>query len=118
MFKEKLSQVVDNVDGTLGCLLIGFDGIPIESLYPGEEIPEMDEIAVELSNLLGKFRRLQENYEMGGVDELAVTIGDMTTLAHVVGDEYILMLALDSQADVGRGRNMLRLMAPWVEREI
>lgn len=118
MFKEKLSQVVENVDGTLGCLLIGFDGIPIESLYPDDEIPEMDEVAVELSNLLGKFRRLQQNYDMGGVDELAVTIGDMTTLAHVVGDEYILMLALDSQADVDRGRNMLRLMAPWVERDI
>lgn len=118
MFEEKLSQIIDNVEGTLGCLLIGFDGIPIESLYTGEKLTEMDEIAVELSNLLGKFRRLEENYEMGGVEELAVTIGDVTTLAHVVGDEYMLMLALSPDADVDRGQNMLRLIAPAVEREI
>ncbi len=118
MFKEKLSQVVNHVDGTLGCLLIGFDGIPIESLYPDEEIAQMDEVAVELSNLLGKFRRLEENYEMGGVDELSVTIGEITALARVVGDEYMLLLALDQEADVGRGQNMLRLIAPSVEREI
>ena len=118
MFKDTLAQVVSNVDGTLGCLLIGFDGIPIETIYPGEELPQMDEIAVELSNLLDKFRRLEKTYEMGGVDEVAVTIGDVTTLARVVGNEYILMLALDPRADVGRGQNMLRLIAPAVEREI
>lgn len=118
MFEEKLRQVVSNVDGTVGCLLIGFDGIPIETLYTGEEIPEMDDVAVELSNLLGKFRRLEENYEMGGVKEVAVTIGDVTTLARVVGEEYLLMLALEPEADVGRGQNMLRLIAPSVEDEI
>jgi predicted regulator of Ras-like GTPase activity (Roadblock/LC7/MglB family) len=118
MFKEKLSQVVSHVDGTLGCLLIGFDGIPIETLYTGDEIPQMDEVAVELSNLLGKFRRLESTYEMGGVDEVAVTIGNITALAHVVGEEYLLMLALNSEGDVDRGQNMLRLIAPAVEREI
>lgn len=118
MFKEKLFQVAENVEGTVGCLLIGFDGIPIETFYADEELPQMDEVAVELSNLLGKFRRLEDNYEMGGVEELAVTIGDITTLAHVVGEEYLLMLALSPEADVGRGQNMLRLIAPAVEREI
>lgn len=118
MFKEKLTQVANHVDGTLGCQLIGFDGIPIESIYTREEIPEMDEIAVELSNLLGKFRRLEENYEMGGIEEVSVTIGDVTALARVVGGDYILMLALDPRADVDRGQNMLRLISPSVEREI
>jgi predicted regulator of Ras-like GTPase activity (Roadblock/LC7/MglB family) len=117
MFKDLLAQVVKNVDGTLGCVLIGFDGIPIESIYPDEEIPQMDAIAVELSNLLAKFRRLQ-NYDMGDVDEVSVTIGPINTLAHVVGDEYLLMLALDREADIGRGQNMLRLIAPAFEREI
>lgn len=117
MFNEMLSQVVKNVDGTLGCLLIGFDGIPIESVYTGDEIPQMDAVAVELSNLLAKFRRLQ-NYDMGEVNEVSVTIGEMTTLARVVGEEYLLMLALAPEADVGRGQNMLRLIAPSVEREI
>jgi predicted regulator of Ras-like GTPase activity (Roadblock/LC7/MglB family) len=117
MFKDKLQQVCRNVDGTVGCMLIGFDGIPIESVFVGDELPQMDAIAVELSNLLDKFKRLQ-SYDMGGVDEIAVTLGDVTTLARVIADEYLLMLALDADADVGRGQNMLRLIAPSVEDEM
>jgi len=117
MFNEKLQQVVRNVDGTVGCMLIGFDGIPIESVFVDEEIPQMDAIAVELSNLLDKFKRLQ-SYDMGGVNEVAVTLGNITTLARVIADEYLLMLALDEDADVGRGQNMLRLIAPAVESEM
>lgn len=117
MFKQKLSRVVGNVDGTIGCMLIGFDGIPIDSVFQGEEIPQMNAVAVELSNLLDKFRRLQ-NYEMGDVNEVSITLGDVTALAHVIADEYLLVLAIDAEADVNRGQTMLRLIAPFVEKEI
>ncbi|MGM0557060.1 MAG: roadblock/LC7 domain-containing protein [Myxococcota bacterium] len=117
MFKQKLTRVVSNVDGTLGCMLIGFDGIPIDSVFDGEEMPQMNAVAVELSNLLDKFRRLQ-NYDMGEVNEVSITLGRVTALARVVAEEYLLILALDAEADVNRGQTMLRLIAPFVEREM
>lgn len=117
MFEEKLSQIVRNVEGTLGCLLIGFDGIPIERIVLDEDFTQMEDVAVELSNLLDDFERLQA-YDLGGVDAVSVSMGDVTTLARIVADEYLLMLVLRSEADVERGQNMLRLVAPSVEREI
>ncbi|MFW5965993.1 MAG: hypothetical protein ACOCV2_00685 [Persicimonas sp.] len=117
MFNQKLTRVVNNVDGTLGCMLIGFDGIPIDSVFPDEEMPQMNAVAVELSNLLDKFRRLQI-HEIGEVNEVSITLGKVTALARVVADEYLLILAVDAEADVNRGQTMLRLIAPFVEREM
>lgn len=117
MFKQKLTNVVSNVDGSIGCLLIGFDGIPIDTVYRDEELPQMSAIAVELSNLLDKFRRLQA-YDVGEVNEVSITAGSITALAKVVADEYLLILAMTTDADVNRGQTMLRLISPFVEREM
>ncbi len=117
MFKQKLTSVVSNVEGSIGCLLIGFDGIPIDTVYRDQELPQMSAIAVELSNLLDKFRRLQV-YDVGEVNELSITAGNVTALAKVVADEYLLILAMNAEADVNRGQTMLRLICPFVEREM
>ena len=117
MFRQKLTRVVNNIEGAYGCMLMGFDGIAIDSVFRGEELPQLTAIAVELSNVLDKFRRLQV-YDVADVNEVSLTTGDITTLARVVSDEYLLILALSKDADVGRGQTMLRLIAPFVEREM
>ena len=115
MFKEKLTRVVNNVNGSIGCLLIGFDGIQIDSVYGERELPEMNAIAIEVSNLLDKFRRMKL-HDIGEVNEVSITTGEVTALARVVADEYLLVLAMDSHADVNRGQTMLRLISPFVEQ--
>lgn len=117
MFKEKLTRVVSNVEGAIGCLLIGFDGIQIESVYATRELPEMSAIAIEVSNLLDKFRRMHL-HDFGEVNEVSITTGAITTLARVVADEYLLVLAIDAQSDVNRGQRMLRLISPFMEKEM
>ncbi len=117
MFKQRLTSVVNNVDGSIGCLLIGFDGIPIDTVYREEELDQMSAIAVEISNLLDKFRRLQV-YEGEEVNELSITVGPITALAKVVADEYLLILAMNAESDVNRGQTMLRLISPFVEQEL
>lgn len=117
MFKEKLTRVISNVDGAIGCLLIGFDGIQIDHAYTSRELPEMNAIAIEVSNLLDKFRRMQL-HDIGEVNEVSITTGEVTTLARVVADEYLLVLAMSARADVNRGQTMLRLISPFVEKEM
>lgn len=117
MFKQKLANVVNNVEGSIGCLLIGFDGIPIDTVYRDAELPQMSAIAVEVSNLLDKFRRFQ-SYDLGEVNEVSITAGSITALAKVVADDYLLIMAMTSGSDINRGQTMLRLVAPFVEKEI
>lgn len=117
MFREKLSRVVHNVDGSIGCILIGFDGIQIDGVFRAQEFPEMAAIAIEVSNLLGKLRRMHL-HDVGDVSEVSITTGAVTTLARVIADEYLLVLALSSEADINRAKTMLRLIAPFLEKEM
>lgn len=117
MFKEKLTRVIKNVPGAVGCFLIGFDGIQIDGLFADREVPEMSAVAIELSNLLAKFRRMQL-HDLGEINEVSITTGQITTMARVVADEYLLVLAMSSTGDANRGQTMLRLIAPFVEREM
>lgn len=116
MFKQKLTRVVSNIDGAIGCVLMGFDGISIDS-YWAQDFPQMQAVAVELSNMLDKFRK-QQIQDIGDIHEVSITSGDITTLARVVAEEYLLILALSDQADVGRGQTMLRLITPFLEKEM
>ncbi len=117
MFKEKLTRVIENVEGSIGCLLVGFDGIQVDSVFTSRELLELSAVAIELSNLLDKFRKMKL-HDLGDVHEVSVTTGAVTTLARVVADEYLLVLALHADADCSRGQRMLRLIAPSVEREM
>jgi hypothetical protein len=117
MFKEKLTRVIKNVPGSVGCFLIGFDGIQVDGLYADKEFPEMNAVAIELSNLLAKFRRMQL-HDLGEINEVSLTTGQITTLARVIAEEYLLVVAMASTGDVNRGQTMLRLIAPFVEREM
>ena len=119
MFKQKLTRVVSNIDGAIGCVLMGFDGIAIDTVQTddAQEFPQMQAVAVELSNMLDKFRRMQIA-DIGDINEVSITSGDITTLARVVAEDYLLILALSETADVGRGQTMLRLISPFVEKEM
>ena len=117
MFKEKLKQVVGHIEGSIGCILMGFDGIQIDSVYTSEEMPEMSAIAIEVSNLLGKFRQMNL-HDIGQVSEVSITTGNVTTLARVIAQDYLVVLALEQGADLNRGQAMLRLITPSLEREI
>jgi hypothetical protein len=98
-------------------MLIDFEGMEID-WFPrdGTEEP-LRMIAVELSTLLRKLRmtRIDDQEE---VNEVSLRFGSVTTLAKIIGGEYMLVLSLGESGDVSRGQTMLRLIAPYVEKEL
>ena len=121
MFQDNMGQAIKHVQGASGCLLIGFDGIPIASVYP--ETDRVDEtrlieLAVELAAMLGKLNRIADENQTPRIDSLSLSGGGVTALARVIQREYLLILALSPQADLKRGQQMLKLLTPWVEGEM
>ncbi len=121
MFQDGLNKALKHVPGARGCMLIGFDGIPIASVYTEQEqTPEAQLVALsaEAANLLRKMHRMAADGELAYIGELSLSSERMTALARVVHREYLLVLALSPEADLNAGRRMLRLLAPWIEREM
>jgi predicted regulator of Ras-like GTPase activity (Roadblock/LC7/MglB family) len=121
MFQERLKQVVDNVEGSIACVLMGFDGISLDTyLSEGRgELPlDIQGIGLEYSVVLKQIKKTAELLESGDVQEVAIASDKMTTLVRILNDEYFLALALKPGGNYGKGRYLLRVVAPELNREL
>jgi len=121
MFQESLGRALTYVKGARACMLIGFDGIPIASVFAEDDsqIAEgLSGVAVEVANMLGQLNRNAATSEVGYVAEVSVVAEKITALARVVDNEYLLILAVDHDTDMDKGARVLRLIGPWVEQQM
>ena len=81
MFQDNMNQAIKHVTGATGCLLIGFDGIPIASVYPEEGAIEelrLIELAVEVAAVLSKLNRMADEHRTPRLDTLTLSGGGVT----------------------------------------
>ena len=112
MFRESLQKIVDNVQGGVAGLLMGFDGVAVESYAPDPAWLDIQTIGMEFSYILGQVRRAAEILEVGGVREIAIKAEQLTILMRVVSSDHFVALALRPEGNLGKGRYLLRMVAP------
>lgn len=119
MFKDALRQIVESTDGAIAGLLMGFDGIAVESYTKGEgEGRDINEIGMEFSVILGSIKRAAESLEAGHAREVAIQAEHLTTLIRVINDEYFVALTMRPDGNPGKGRFVLRTAAPKIIQEL
>ena len=72
MFSEHLKTVVDQVDGGVGALLMGLDGIAIESYVADGNKMDITTLGMEFSFILGQVKKASDILRLGGVGELTI----------------------------------------------
>lgn len=117
MFGDKLENAVQSIPGGKALILMGIDGIPVDS-YPGEGEPDIETVGMEFSVLLKEVRKAIELLESGEADEFTVRSTEMCTVIRVVSDEYFLALALAADGNLGKARYVLRVLAPDIQSEL
>jgi predicted regulator of Ras-like GTPase activity (Roadblock/LC7/MglB family) len=120
MFRELLTEVVSGVDGALGAILMGSDGLPVEQVAAGAagEAADIETIAMELSVLVREVRKVTGQLNAGEAEELMIRGAGLTALVRVVTAEYFVALALRPEASVGKGRFLLRRAAPKLREQL
>jgi predicted regulator of Ras-like GTPase activity (Roadblock/LC7/MglB family) len=122
MFKEALRQIVESTEGAIAGLLMGFDGIAVDSYTRDADTPEsakdINEIGMEFSVILSSIRRAAEALEAGGPKEIAIQAEHLTTLIRVINDEYFVALTMRPDGNPGKGRFVLRTAAPRIMQEL
>lgn len=117
MFKEALQTAVDSSGGYAG-LLMDFEGIPVES-YVGPGSPfDIEVVGAEVSVLVKQIQRAVEMLEAGGTEEVSFRSERMTTLVRIVNSTYFVAMTMAPDANAGKGRFALRLLAPRLLSEL
>ena len=109
MFKQMLEAVIERTEGSLGALIMGTDGIAVEKVL-GEAGMDanLDVAAAEFTSLVRSAQRAGVDTGLGGLRELVISLEGAVMLMRLLSRDYFVVLALNSQGNIGRGRFELR----------
>ena len=109
-FREDLEGICGRVDGAFAASVMGFDGIPIETVDPkapaGVDLPTL---LIEYSSILHQVRMAADSLQMGKATEVSIRTERMVAVARMLTPEYFVVVALDPDGNVGRARYELRI---------
>jgi predicted regulator of Ras-like GTPase activity (Roadblock/LC7/MglB family) len=122
-FREHLESVVNTVDGSVTCSLVGFDGIAVDSFQPDAKAEEaatleLNNAVTEYGNLLGQLKTTAQTLKTGAIAEVSVNSEKLITIMRMVTPEYFVVLAMTPDGNYGKGRYALRLAAPKLAKEL
>jgi len=118
VFKEPLQKIVDNVEGGIAGLVMGFDGIAVDSYTREGHKVDINTVGMEFSFILTQVKKAAEILDIGGVHEISIKAEKLTIVIRVLSNEYFLAIALTPEGNYGKGRFLMRVMAPKLQAEL
>ncbi len=116
VFSEVLQDVVKKVEGWVGLVVMGMDGIPIEQLRL-DETANFETLAAECTALLKNTRQASEEVGAGSLREITIITELLVILAVAITEDYILLGVMRRGANYGRARFVMRRATLRLEKE-
>jgi predicted regulator of Ras-like GTPase activity (Roadblock/LC7/MglB family) len=118
MFRDALREIVDKTEGGVAGLIMDSEGIAVES-YAHDDAPfDITTIGIEFGVVLGSIKRAAESLEAGKAHEVAIGTDRVVTLIRTLGDSYFLAMAIRPDGNLGKGRFLMRTVAPKLLAEL
>ena len=117
MFRESLEKIIDNCDGAVAGVVMGFDGIAVDTVSRDGDV-DMNTISMEFSFVLGQVRKAADLLEVGSLEEVSIRSGSLIFVVRVLSDDYFVGIALKPDGNFGKGRYLMRMALPALKAEI
>ncbi len=118
MFTEILQQLLADVPGARSATVMGFDGIAITTKDSLSADGTEAAAAVEVAAVTSQLRRAAEGIGAGEVREITLETDGLTTLLRPLTSEYCLAMTLGPEGLAGKGRYLMRILAPRIAAEL
>ena len=112
MFAETLKKVVDHVDGGIAAVIMGFDGIPVESYVRQSDKIDVNTVGMEFSHILRTCQKAGENLSVGGLEEFSVKAQRLILICRIVTPRYFMAVVMVPEGNFGKARFLTRVNAP------
>ena len=110
-FRENITKLVEKLDGGVAAVLMGFDGISVDSFaksgYDGA-LPDIQTLAMEFAHLIAQARRTLQSLDAES----------LTLVVRVLTPEYFLACAMLPSGSVGKARYLMRMTAPALRADL
>ena len=118
MFAETLKKVVDNLDGGMAAVVMGLDGIAVESYIKAADRIDVNTVAMEFSFILSQIRKAGDSLAVGGLEELSVKAQQLTLVCRMLSPQYFVAIAMAPEGNFGKCRYLVRLAQPALAAEL
>lgn len=112
-----LRSILDGVEDAEGIALVGVDGIVVNEVKRSPDV-DLGTLAAEYCGLWREMDRVSGGLSFGPTQECSISSDTRTLLFHRVTAEYFLALAMARDGNAGKGRFLLRYLAPQVARDL
>jgi predicted regulator of Ras-like GTPase activity (Roadblock/LC7/MglB family) len=112
LFAETLRKVVDNVDGGLAAVIMGLDGIPVDTYVRVNDKVDVNTVAMEFSFILTQVRKAGDSLQVGGLEELTVKAQRLILVCRMISPQYFVAVAMAPEGNFGKARYLARLASP------
>lgn len=120
-FRESIRQLVERLDGGVAAVLMGFDGITVDTYarsgYDGA-LPDIQTLAMEFAHLIAQARRTLMSLDAGALEEFTLRAEALTLVVRVLTQEYFLACAVLPNGSVGKARYLMRMTAPALRADL
>jgi predicted regulator of Ras-like GTPase activity (Roadblock/LC7/MglB family) len=121
MFRENIQKLIDKLEGGIAGVLMGFDGIAVDSYAKagfGDSLPDIQTLSAEFAHLVSGARRTVQSLDAGMLVEITVRTDTVTLVFAVLTNEYYLACAMLPSAHVGKARYLVKMSAPQLRAEL
>ena len=112
MFAETLKKVVDNVEGGIAAVIMGLDGISVDTYVKLPERVDVNTVAMEFSFILSQVRKAGESLSVGNLEELSVKAQRLLLVCRMISPQYFVAIAMAPEGNFGKARFLARLATP------
>ena len=121
MFRENIQKLIEKLDGGIAGVLMGFDGIAVDSYAKsgfGDSLPDIQTLAAEFAHLVSQARRTVQSLDAGALAEVTIRTDTVTLVITVLTQEYFLACAMLPTAIVGKARYLVKVAAPQLRQDL
>ncbi|MGE0401549.1 MAG: roadblock/LC7 domain-containing protein [Kofleriaceae bacterium] len=112
MFAETLKKLVDHVDGGIAAVIMGLDGIAVETYVRQSDKVDVNTVAMEFSFILTQVRKAGESLAVGNLEEMSVKAQRLLLVCRMISPQYFVAIAIAPEGNFGKARFLARLAQP------
>ena len=112
MFAETLKKVVDNVEGGIAAVIMGLDGIHVDTYIKLADRVDVNTVAMEFSFILSQVRKAGDSLAVGSLEELSVKAQRLLLVCRMISPQYFIAIAMAPEGNFGKARYLARLAQP------
>lgn len=118
MFADTLRKVVDHVDGAIAAVVMGFDGIPVESYVRQNDRIDVNTVGMEFSFILTQCKKAGESLQVGALEEFSVKAQRLTLICRMLSPQYFVAIAMSPEGNFGKARYLARVNAATLSAQL